>query len=152
MVICYMNAPAHCLSKLDAAYHSALRFVTNCKVLTHHCTLYARAGLPSLTVRRLSHWYIFIYKAMLGKLPSYICSLISRRIVSGYCLRSHAVVLLNVPTARTVLGKIAFRCAAPLSWNSLQIKWKLSNLVPLKVYKTRLDATQSDAVGTCSGG
>ena len=68
----YMNAPAHCLERLDAAYHSALRFVTNCKVLTHHCTLYAKAGLPSLTGRRLSHWYIFIYKAMLGKLPTYI--------------------------------------------------------------------------------
>ena len=54
----YMNAPAHCLERLDAAYHSALRFVTNCKALTHHCTLYAKAGLPSLTVRRLSHWYI----------------------------------------------------------------------------------------------
>ena len=131
------------LIKLDAAYHSALRFVTNCKVLTHHCTLYARAGLPSLTVRRLSHWYIFIYKAMLGKLPSYICSLISRRIVSVYCLRSNAVVLLNVPTARTVLGEIAFRCAAPLTWNSL------SNLVPLNVFKARIDAIQSETVGTC---
>ena len=66
--------------------------------------------------------------------------------------RSPAVVLLNVPTARTVLGKIAFRCAAPLSWNSLQLKWKLSNLVPLNVFKARLDATQSEAVGTCSCG
>ena len=98
----YMNAPAHYLIKLDAAYHSALRFVTNCKALTHHCTLYARAGLPSLTVRRLSHWYMFIYKAMLDKLPSYICSLITRRIESSYCLRSHYVVLLNVPSDRTV--------------------------------------------------
>ena len=89
----YMNAPAHYLIKLDAAYHSALRFVRNCKVLTHHCPLYARAGLPSLTVRRLSHWYIFIYKAMLDKLPPYICSLITRRIESSYCLRSHDVVV-----------------------------------------------------------
>ena len=62
----YINAPAHCLERLDAAYHSALRCVTNCKALTHHCTLYAKAGLPSLTGRRLSHWYMFIYKAMLG--------------------------------------------------------------------------------------
>ena len=82
----YMNAPAHYLHKLDAAYHSALRFVTNCKGLSHHCTLYARAGWPSLTLRRLSHWYMFIYKAMLDKLPSYICSLISQRIESSYCM------------------------------------------------------------------
>ena len=65
----YMNAPINYLSKLDAAYQSALRFLTNCKALTHHCTLYTKAVLPSLTVRRLSHWYIFIYKAMLDKLP-----------------------------------------------------------------------------------
>ena len=87
---------------------------------------------------------------MLDKLPSYICSLISRRIESSYCLRSHDVVLLNVPSARTDLGKKAFRCAAPLTWNSLQKEWKLSNLVPLDVFKAWLDATQSDAVGTCT--
>ena len=38
-------------------------------------------------------------------------------IESSYLLRSHAVVLLNVPSARTVLGTKAFRCAAPLTWN-----------------------------------
>ena len=68
-----------CLERLDASYHSALRFLTNCKALTHHCTLYAKAGLPSLPVRRLSHWYTFIYKALLGKLPYSICSLITQR-------------------------------------------------------------------------
>ena len=145
----YMNAPANCLVKLDAAYHSALRFLTNCKALTHHCTLYTKAVLPSLTVRRLSHWYIFIYKAMLDKLPSYICSLISLQIESSYCLRSHAVVLLNVPSARTVLGKKAFRCAAPLTWNSLQKCLKLSTLVPLHHFKTRLGDMLFDTHGTC---
>lgn len=34
----------------------------NCKYLTHHCTLHAEAGLPSLDMRRLSHCYIIIYK------------------------------------------------------------------------------------------
>ena len=86
---------------------------------------------------------------MLDKLPSYICSLISQQTESSYCLRWHAVVLLNVPTARTVLGKKAFRCAAPLTWNSLQKEWKLSNLVPLHVFKARIGAMQSDTVGTC---
>ena len=107
--------------------------------------VYAKAGLPSLTGRRLSHWYMFIYKAMLGKLPSYICSLISRRVASSYCLRSQ-----DVPSARTVLGAKAFMCAAPLAWNSLQKEWKLSNLVPLPVFKARIDAMQSDTVGTCT--
>ena len=143
-----MHLPIY-LIKLDAAYHSALRFVTNCKALTHHCSLYAKAGLPSLTVRRLSHWYMFINKAILGKLPSYICSLISRQIESTYCLRSHDVVLLNVPSARTVLGKKAFSCAALLTWNSLQKCLKLSTFVPLHHFKTWLGDMLFDTHGTC---
>ena len=134
---------------LDAAYHSALRFVTNCKALTHHCALYARASLPSLTVRRLSHWYMFIYKAMLGKLPPYICSLISQRVTSSYCLRSQDVFLLHVPSARTVLGTKSFMCAAPLAWNTLQNILKMSILVPLHNFKAQLDDMIFDTPGTC---
>ncbi|XP_013857613.1 RNA-directed DNA polymerase from mobile element jockey, partial [Austrofundulus limnaeus] len=55
----YMNASAQ-----------YLRFVTNCKASTHHCDLYTRVGWPSLFTRRLGHWYTFIYKALLGMLPS----------------------------------------------------------------------------------
>jgi len=140
-----MNAPAHYLIKLDATYHSALRFVTNLKALTHHCTLYARASLPSLTVRRLSHWYMFIYKAMLGKLPPYICSLISQ----SYCLRSQDVFLLHVPCARTILGTKTCICAAPLAWNTLQNILKIKMLVPLHHLKAQLDEMLFDTPGTC---
>jgi len=65
----YMNAPAKCLQSLDSVYRGALRFVTSCKALTHHCNLHGRVEWPSLAVRRLSHWHIFIYKAILGLLP-----------------------------------------------------------------------------------
>jgi len=34
----------------------------------------------------------------------------------------------------------------------LQKEWKITNLVPLHVFKARLNATQSDAVGTCTCG
>ena len=34
--------------------------------------------------------------------------------------------------------------AAPLAWNSVQKEWELSNLVPLHVFKARIDAMQSD--------
>ena len=44
------------------------------------------------------------------------------------------MVLLNVPTARAVLGKIAFRCAAPLSvvFMFLCFMWNLLEQVSLE--------------------
>uniref|UniRef100_A0A3P9K1B3 Reverse transcriptase domain-containing protein n=1 Tax=Oryzias latipes TaxID=8090 RepID=A0A3P9K1B3_ORYLA len=62
----YMNASAQCLRMIDTVYHSSLRFITNCKTMTHHCELYSRVGWPALTIRRRIHWYTFIYKALLG--------------------------------------------------------------------------------------
>ncbi len=52
--IIYMEAPKHCLQALDSVYHGALRFITNSKVLTHHCLLYSRVGWPALSSRDLS--------------------------------------------------------------------------------------------------
>ena len=59
------------------------------------------------------------------------------------------MVLLDVPRARTDLGKKAFMCAAPLAWNSLQTDLKVRKLVPLPVFKARIDAMILDTVGTC---
>ena len=56
----YMYAPANYLCSLDTAYHGALRFITGCKALTHHCTLYAQVEWPSLAASCLIHWHIFI--------------------------------------------------------------------------------------------
>ena len=68
----YINASAHCLHMLDIVYHGATRFITNSRALSHHCTLYSKVNCPSLFLRRLSHWYVFIYKAILGKLPCFV--------------------------------------------------------------------------------
>ena len=51
--ILYMNASAQCLRSIDTLYRGTLRFILNCKTLTHHCTLYTRVGWPSLVTRRL---------------------------------------------------------------------------------------------------
>ena len=47
--------------------------LSNPKSLTHHCILYQLVGWSSLSRHRQQHWYIFIYKAILGKLPLYLC-------------------------------------------------------------------------------
>ena len=78
MVIFCMHTSTQYLHMVDTAYHASLRFITNCKALTHHCE-YCRVGWPALTTRRLCHWYTFIYKAIIGLLPIYNASLSRRK-------------------------------------------------------------------------
>ena len=93
----YMHASAQSLQALDTVYHGALRFITNFKSLTHRCVLYSRVGWSSLSTRRLMHWHILIYKAILGLLPSYLLTFISQRTSGSYNLRSQNFLLLSVP-------------------------------------------------------
>ncbi len=90
--VVYQFAPSYLLSSLDAVYHGALRFISDCKSSTHHCLLYNRVGWSSLLIRRKMHWYLIIYKAILGMLPSYLCCLIKQKIVEKYFLRSQIVI------------------------------------------------------------
>uniref|UniRef100_A0A3B3BNA3 Reverse transcriptase domain-containing protein n=1 Tax=Oryzias melastigma TaxID=30732 RepID=A0A3B3BNA3_ORYME len=64
--VLYMNASSACLQPLNTVYHCALRFVTGCSRLTHHCELYARAEWTSLSMRRYTHWITLVYKTLLG--------------------------------------------------------------------------------------
>jgi hypothetical protein len=72
--VIYKIASNTLLSKLDAVYHSAIRFVTKAPYTTHHCDLYALVDWPSLHIRRQTHWLHVIYKSMLGKAPPYLSS------------------------------------------------------------------------------
>ena len=73
----YMHASSTALKSLDTVYHSALRFITGDKFLTHHCILYEKVSWPSLRARREEHCLLFIYKALLGQLPLYLSSLLT---------------------------------------------------------------------------
>lgn len=73
--VIYRHASASTLKPLDAVYHSALWFITGNVYSIHHCTLNGKAGWSSLSERRDKHMYLFIYKALIGKLPSYILQL-----------------------------------------------------------------------------
>lgn len=134
----YMNAPTQVLKLFDSVYHAALRFITNCKPRTHHCELYTRVGWPALENRRLSHWYMFIYKGILRLLPSYLCEYIQPKGAGLYSLRSQDSLLLSVPSVRTEAGKVAFHFSAPTTWNNLQKFWKLKELVSIGQFKLLL--------------
>ena len=129
-----MQASATTLRALDSVYHAALRFIANQKRLTHHCDLYSAVGWSSLTLRRLKHWYTLISKAMLGKMPFYLCSFLIRS-VNKYQLRSHFHLLLTVPRIRTGQGRNSFSYSVPWSWNSLLNILKCDDLVSLVEFK-----------------
>ncbi len=134
--VLYQHASSYLLASLEAVYHGALRFITDCKCSTRHCTLYNRVAWSSLAVRRQMHWYLLIYKAILGFLPSYLCCLIHQKVVVNYSLCSQSFYNLYVPSAQTNLGKTAFEYAAPSDWNSLQMKLQLNQVVSLSKFKT----------------
>ena len=142
----YMHTSAQCLHKVDTAYHASLRFIKNCKALTHHYELYSRVGWPALATRRLCHWYAFIYEAILGLLPYYLCVLIKQKSAGKYSLRSQDFFMLSVPNARTETGKRAFVYSAPLAWNMLQNDLKLNELISLNAFKSKMKELQTDSL------
>ncbi len=119
------------------------------KPSTHHCVLYNRVGWPSLLTRRKMHWYLIIYKAILGMLPSYLCCLIKLKAVEKYFLRSQNYYTLSVPFVRSELGKKAFIYAAPSDWNHLQLNLMLQSLMSLDLFKRVIRQMEIDSM-TCN--
>ena len=69
---------------------------------------------------------LLVYKALNGKAPSYISSLLSHRKCSR-SLRSSGQELLTVPLAKLkTYGDRAFSIAAPRQWNSLPLSIRKS--------------------------
>ena len=136
----YRSAAPSLLKRLDTVYHSALRWITGDCYGTHHCSLYENSGLSSLTERRDKHYFLFLFKAVSGLLPSYICSLLETCNMS-YRTRSSELIMLKVPRVQSEFGKAAFSVSGPTSWNSLQKTLKLSVLPSLGQFKEMLHDT-----------
>lgn len=132
--ILYMHATETVLRKLDPVYHASLRFITNANPLTHHCALYQLVGWSSLYLRRKFHFLLFVYKALIGKLPPYLGGLLSFR-ENHQQTRSTGWLQLKAPRARTELGKTSFSFHAPESWNNIQKALHLELLVPFGEFK-----------------
>jgi len=63
---------------------------------------------------------VFIYKSILGLLPSYFCYLTQHKPVGVY-LRSQDLYSLSAPLAQTEFGKQAFRYVAPILQNDMKL-------------------------------
>uniref|UniRef100_A0A8C7DA57 Reverse transcriptase domain-containing protein n=1 Tax=Oncorhynchus kisutch TaxID=8019 RepID=A0A8C7DA57_ONCKI len=99
--VIYKIASNTLLNKLDAVYHSAIRFVTKAPYTTHHCDLYALVGWPSLHTRRQTHWLHVIYKTLLGKVPPYLSLLVT--IASPTCSTRSSRYISSHPQNRFFL-------------------------------------------------
>lgn len=84
----------------------------------------------------------FIYKAILGKLPIYLSSLLNVK-HGNHSLRSLDVLRLTVPRVRTEFGKTAFRFSAPSTWNKLQNEFMIQYIVPLNSFKAMVKSVES---------
>uniref|UniRef100_A0A8K9VC74 Reverse transcriptase domain-containing protein n=1 Tax=Oncorhynchus mykiss TaxID=8022 RepID=A0A8K9VC74_ONCMY len=109
--VIYKIASNTLLSKLDAVYHSAIRFVTKAPYTTHHCDLYALVGWSSLHIRRQTHWLQVIYKSILGKAPPYLSSLVTMATPTR-STRSSRCISLIIPKANTSFGRLSFQFSA----------------------------------------
>lgn len=111
--VAHMNASVHSLCLLDAAYHRALRFITGCEPLTFHCVLYSLTSWSLLSMCRTTHCYLFIYKPIIGLLPSYLSMYMTQK-QCDRSLRSLDYIPLSI---HSVLLTVF------LSWRSVRMMW-----------------------------
>lgn len=80
--------------------------------------------------RRLQHRHSFIYKAILGRLPPHLCSLLTPT-YSSCSFRSIGWQLFQIPRVFTELCKSVFSYFAPSSWNTCQNTLQLTAFISL---------------------
>uniref|UniRef100_A0A8K9XME0 Reverse transcriptase domain-containing protein n=1 Tax=Oncorhynchus mykiss TaxID=8022 RepID=A0A8K9XME0_ONCMY len=141
--VIYKIASNTLLNKLDAVYHSAIRFVTKAPYTTHHCDLYALVGWPSLHTRRQIHWLQVIYKSLLGKAPPYLSTLVTRAAPTR-STRSSRCISLVTPKANSSFGRLSFQFSAAHDWNELQKSLKLETHISLTSFKHQLSEQLTD--------
>ena len=139
------------LSKLDAVYHSAIRFVTKAPYTTyttHHCDLYALVGWSSLHIRCQTHWIHVIYKSLLGKAPPYLRSMVTIA-TPTHSMHSNRYISLVIPKANTSFGRLSLQLSAANDWNELQKSLKLESYISLSNFKHQLSEQLTDLC-TCT--
>uniref|UniRef100_A0A8K9WVF6 Reverse transcriptase domain-containing protein n=1 Tax=Oncorhynchus mykiss TaxID=8022 RepID=A0A8K9WVF6_ONCMY len=141
--VIYKIASNTLLNKLNAVYHSAIRFVTKAPYTTHHCDLYALVGWPSLHTCRQTHWLQVIYKSLLGKALPYLSSLVTIA-TPTHSTDSSKYISLFIPKANTSFGRLSFQFSAANDWNKLQKSLKLETHIFLINFKHQLSEQLTD--------
>ena len=136
--ILYMHANSSSLKMLD---HVTIRFVSDSGFRTHHCKLYEKVGLSSLSSLYPIEWNTgicffirqFCTNCLLICVLHWLLELYSMRIT-----RSSSFIMYNVPQTRTTCGESAFKSFAPSLWCKLQDHLNWNPKTPLTITKTGL--------------
>lgn len=74
----------------------------------------------------LKHWYMLIYKAVLGKLSPYICS----NFIAVQNLTTNSWQKFKVPLTRTTFGLKNISQFGTWPWDDLLFKLRMGSLIP----------------------
>ena len=109
--VIYKIASNTLLNKLDAVYHSAIRFVTKAPCTTHHCDLYTLVDWPTLQTHLQTHWLHVIYKNLQGKVSPNLSSLVT--IAAPTCsMHSSRYISRVTPKTNSSIGRLSFQFSA----------------------------------------
>ena len=77
---------------------------------------------------RQSYRLLFVYKALVGKLPNSLMSLLKFKSIC-HNTPSQSLISLEIPHIKTDIGKIAFKFFASHKWNTVQKDLKLNQFL-----------------------
>ncbi len=108
----WFNSMLNLLSSVDALYHGALRFITDCTFITHHCELYERVAWPSLRIRRKMHCICWYRRQCWSFAKLSLLFYTKEFIWKSLCSQSNYNLCYN-PFVRTQLGKPIWNMLPP---------------------------------------
>ena len=118
--------PKYLVCRLQRVQNTAARIVTLTRKYDSITPIMFKLHWLPVHSRIIFKLLLLVYKALNGKAPSYISSLLSHRKCSR-SLRSSGQELLTVPLAKLkTYGDQAFSIAAPKQWNNLPLSIRKS--------------------------
>ena len=128
--------PKYLVCRLQRVQNTAARIVTLTRKYDSITPIMFKLHWLPVHSRIIFKLLLLVYKALNGKAPSYISSLLSHRKCSR-SLRSSGQELLTVPLAKLKThGDRAFSIAAPRQWNNLFLSIRKSP--PIAIFKRHL--------------
>ena len=128
--------PKYLVCRLQRVQNTAARIVTLTRKYDSITPIMFKLHWLPVHSRIIFKLLLLVYKALNGKAPSYISSLLNHRKCSR-SLRSSGQELLTVPLAKLkAYGDRAFSIAAPRQWNNLFLSIRKSP--PIAIFKRHL--------------
>jgi len=116
--------------KLQSLQNAAARLVTGARKFDHITPVMRELHWLPVQQRIRFKTAVLVFKCLHGLAPAYLseyCKLTTGRSVRSH-LRSANACLLSVPRTRTTYGDRSFAVSGPVSWNSLPVELRSSDV------------------------